>query len=237
MTRSDCYRAPFALLAGALALAGCQSTPPQNTALTQAQQAYSQASSDPVVARYGATHLQNAQEALTLGEASRKQDEPKAIVDHYAYIAQTETGTAGEVAKLRVAAAQASNSARVVTLPDMLFQTGKADLSAMGAQPIQDLATFLKNNPSRSVAISGYTDSTGSPQFNQKLSIARAQVVRDALVSQGVDRSRISIQGYGPSNPIASNSTAEGRQKNRRVDVAFANATDAAQSGSSAVGR
>jgi outer membrane protein OmpA-like peptidoglycan-associated protein len=225
------------LLAGGLVLAGCQSRPPQNPALTQAQQAYARASSDPVVARYGASHLQNAQDSLAIAEASRQDDEPKPIVDHYAYMAQTQTATAGEVAKLRTAAAQASNTARVVTLPDMLFQTGRADLSEMGTQPVQDLATFLRNNPSRTISLSGHTDSTGSPTFNQKLSVARAQAVRDALAAQGVEQIRITIQGLGPSNPIASNSTAEGRQKNRRVDVAFANADETARSGSSAPGR
>jgi outer membrane protein OmpA-like peptidoglycan-associated protein len=189
------------------------------------------------VARYGAAYLQSAQDSLAMGEASRQDDEPKPIVDHYAYMAQTQTATAGEVAKLRTAAAQTSNVARVVTLPDMLFQTGRADLSEMGAQPIQDLATFLKNNPTRTASLSGHTDSTGSPSLNQKLSVARAQTVRDALVAQGVEQVRITIQGLGPSNPVASNSTAEGRQKNRRVDVAFANANETAGSGSSGRGR
>jgi outer membrane protein OmpA-like peptidoglycan-associated protein len=223
----------LALPVGGLALAACSSTPPPSATLTQARQAYATASSDPQVARYGSIHLEDAQDSLAMGEEAWKNAEPKPIVDHYAYMAQVQAATAGEVAKIRIAAIQASNAARVVTLPEMLFQTGKADLNEMGSQPIQDLATFLKNNPNRTATISGYTDSTGSLKTNQKLSLDRAQAVQDALVAQGVERSRITVQGLGPASPVATNATADGRQKNRRVEVAFTPGTETSGMGSS----
>ena len=78
--------------------------------------------------------------------------------------------------------------------------------------------TLLKNNPNMTVTVAGYTDSIGTPEVNRKLSEARARSVQDYLVSHGVDASHVQAVGYGESNPIASNSTDEGRAMNRRVE-------------------
>jgi len=81
------------------------------------------------------------------------------------------------------------------------------------------LVTFLKEYPDRAVLVEGHTDSTGSDATNMKLSNERADSVRSFLVENGIDAKRILARGYGKAYPVASNATAEGRQKNRRVDV------------------
>ena len=82
---------------------------------------------------------------------------------------------------------------------------------------VEELATFLKENPAYKVEIQGYTDNTGSVAYNKKLSENRAKAVYEALINLGVSKDRLSYKGYGPENPIASNDTQEGRIANRRV--------------------
>lgn len=88
------------------------------------------------------------------------------------------------------------------------------------ARPILDeAARSLKDNPDLRVQVQGYTDSVGTDQYNQRLSVRRAQAVKDYLVSKGVASSRLQVKGFGESNPVASNDTAEGRAQNRRVEL------------------
>jgi outer membrane protein OmpA-like peptidoglycan-associated protein len=107
----------------------------------------------------------------------------------------------------------------VVNMGDVLFATGKADLGSDAKIALAKLTGIVLNYPSLKLAIGGYTDSTGSEDFNQKLSQARADAVLSYLVDQGLDSSGLSSQGYGMSNPVADNSTPQGRQKNRRVEI------------------
>jgi len=86
---------------------------------------------------------------------------------------------------------------------------------------IEELATFLKENPGYKVEIQGYTDNTGSESYNKKLSERRAKAVYEALINLGVSQDRLSYKGYGSENPIASNDTQEGRIANRRVVAKF----------------
>jgi outer membrane protein OmpA-like peptidoglycan-associated protein len=107
----------------------------------------------------------------------------------------------------------------VLTLGDVLFDTGKATLKP-GARPaIERLAKFLKDSPERGVVIEGHTDSVGSDELNQELSERRADAVRSALVGQGVPSDRINAVGKGEAFPVASNDSAGGRQQNRRVEI------------------
>jgi len=80
----------------------------------------------------------------------------------------------------------------------------------------------LVQYPETNIQIAGHTDSTGSDDFNQKLSEQRAQVVKNALAGQGVNPARMIAVGYGESKPIADNSTEAGRQMNRRVEITIA---------------
>ncbi len=107
----------------------------------------------------------------------------------------------------------------VLTLGDVLFDLDKADLKAGGMKSVEKLAAFLKEYPERKVLIEGFTDSTGAEDYNQRLSERRAGSVRDALLAQGIDQSRIQIRGYGEAFPVATNNTSAGRQQNRRVEV------------------
>jgi len=107
----------------------------------------------------------------------------------------------------------------VVNMGDVLFATGKADLNTDAKIALAKLSGIVLNYPSLKLAIGGYTDSTGTADFNMKLSQARADSVLDYLVNQGLDTSVLSAQGNGMANPVADNSTSQGRQKNRRVEI------------------
>jgi len=107
----------------------------------------------------------------------------------------------------------------IVNMPDVLFDTGKADLKPSARERLAKVAGILIAYPDIHVEIDGYTDSTGSLEFNERLSQQRADSVRSYLSSQGVNSSAITTQGFGPSQPIASNDTASGRQQNRRVEL------------------
>jgi outer membrane protein OmpA-like peptidoglycan-associated protein len=112
----------------------------------------------------------------------------------------------------------------VLTLGDVLFDTGEATLKAGAATTIDRLAQFMRDYPEHAVRIEGHTDSTGSDETNRSLSERRAQSVRDALLARGLAAERIATLGYGEAQPIAGNDTAAGRQQNRRVEIVVSDA-------------
>ena len=118
---------------------------------------------------------------------------------------------------------QAKNTERgmVLTLGDVLFDTGESTLKAGARYNIERVASFLKNYPDRRLGIEGHTDNTGDDDFNYSLSVQRASSVRSALMERGIDFNRIDVRGFGEQMPVASNSDAVGRQQNRRVDLIF----------------
>lgn len=120
-----------------------------------------------------------------------------------------------------LAALQAKQTDRglVLTLGDVLFETGKAELRPGALRNLYPLVTFLQKYPERRVVIEGHTDSVGSDTYNLDLSQRRAEAVRDFLLQNGVNAAQMSTQGYGKASPIASNGTAAGRQQNRRVEL------------------
>lgn len=113
----------------------------------------------------------------------------------------------------------------VITLGDVLFDSGKAQLKSGGTRNVQKLGDFLKKYPQRKVQIEGFTDSVGNESFNQELSEHRARVVKAALLDMGIGNDRVSTRGYGESLPVASNSTHAGRQLNRRVEIVLSDET------------
>ena len=107
----------------------------------------------------------------------------------------------------------------IVTLHGPQFDFNKATLKPEGKRLVDEAVKVMKDKPDLHVSVEGHTDSIGSVPYNQKLSERRANAVRDYLVSQGIDASRIATRGFGKSKPIASNDTAEGRAENRRVEI------------------
>lgn len=101
----------------------------------------------------------------------------------------------------------------------ILFATNKSELSPAARASLQKFAASLKNSPDTDVTIYGHTDNTGSRAINEKLSKERAEAVANFLVGNGVSRARITTEGLAYDQPVADNSTAEGRAKNRRVEV------------------
>lgn len=102
---------------------------------------------------------------------------------------------------------------------DAGFATGSAQLNPRMYAILESLATGLNQNPAETVQVFGFTDSTGTDAINYPLSENRALTVKNFLVSRGVAAQRISTQGLGPQNPVASNDTAQGRASNRRVEI------------------
>lgn len=119
--------------------------------------------------------------------------------------------------------AKQTDRGMVLTLGDVLFDTGKAQLKPGAMRTLDQLATFMRDNPERTVEIEGYTDSTGSDDLNQGLSERRANSVKSALMDRGIAINRVTARGFGEMNPVASNDTGAGRQRNRRVEVVISN--------------
>jgi outer membrane protein OmpA-like peptidoglycan-associated protein len=107
----------------------------------------------------------------------------------------------------------------VLTLGDVLFDTGRAELNPGATRNLDQLVQFLTAHPERRVEIDGYTDSVGTDSFNLDLSQRRADMVKSVLVSRGIDPARIVTRGYGKEYGVASNAESSGRQLNRRVEV------------------
>ena len=150
------------------------------------------------------------------GEATRAQQQAQAATSQ----AQAATSQVQQLQR-ELAALQAKQTDRglVLTLGDVLFETGKADLRPGALRNLYPLVTFLQKYPERRVLIEGHTDSVGSEAYNLELSERRADAVRDFLLQNGVKAAQLTARGYGKASPVASNDTAEGRQQNRRVEL------------------
>lgn len=107
----------------------------------------------------------------------------------------------------------------VISLSDVLFDVNRATLRSGAEQNVRRIADILRQYPSNQISVEGHTDATGSDAYNQRLSEDRAASVRAALVSGGVEPGRVTSRGFGKAQPVATNATAEGRQRNRRVEV------------------
>ncbi len=108
---------------------------------------------------------------------------------------------------------------RTYTLRDVYFNTDKATLRERSYDALDDLLAAMRTNPDMKVEIAGHTDDRASQSYNKDLSQRRAQAVRDYLLEKGIREKRVRAKGYGESQPVASNDTEQGRQKNRRVEV------------------
>jgi outer membrane protein OmpA-like peptidoglycan-associated protein len=127
--------------------------------------------------------------------------------------------TAAVQAELDALKAKPTDRGLVLTLGDVLFDTGKADLNPGASRNLDQLVQFLTDHPERRVEIDGYTDNVGTDSYNLNLSERRADTVKSVLVDRGIDSSRIVVRGYGKDFGVASNVDSGGRQLNRRVEI------------------
>jgi OOP family OmpA-OmpF porin len=106
---------------------------------------------------------------------------------------------------------------------DLLFDPGKAGLKDDLKISLAKLVQILRVNPKVRLAIEGHTDNTGTDEVNSRLSLDRANNVRQYLVAKGMDQTMITAAGFGSTQPVAPNDTEKNRQKNRRVEVIIKN--------------
>lgn len=129
--------------------------------------------------------------------------------------------------QIEILQARTTERGIVLTLGDVLFATGKSELQPGATANLDRLVAFLGKYSDRTVMIEGYTDNVGEADYNQDLSLRRADAVRSYLTNQGVASPRLTTQGKGESSPVAGNDSAAGRQQNRRVEVIIANGVEA----------
>jgi outer membrane protein OmpA-like peptidoglycan-associated protein len=155
-------------------------------------------------------------------EAANAQSQAEAAKGQAAAAQQQLANAQQQLADLQ---AKKTDRGVVVTLGDVLFDTGQATLKPGANLALTRLATYLSNNPQTKIIIEGHTDSRGSDQYNEALSERRAHAVATELESRGISADQIQTLGRGKAYPVASNDTPEGRQQNRRVEVVFSDAS------------
>jgi len=202
-----------------------------------AQPAYLAAQAARLAEAHAAAKADDARVAAGQGErdkiqlAARTRDVDTATMATNAALGQRDAATeqtARVQAELDQLKAQPTPRGLVLTLGDVLFDTGRAQLNSGSGRKLDQLAQFLTEHPGRRVQIDGFTDSVGTESYNQDLSQRRADAVRSSLISRGIDSSRIGSQGYGKSFPVADNTDSGGRQLNRRVEVVIGDDSGAA---------
>ncbi|HSY07771.1 MAG TPA: OmpA family protein [Steroidobacteraceae bacterium] len=156
------------------------------------------------------------QKARSAAESARNS---AAAAQNEAAAAQTELAHARQ--ELQDLQAKQTERGLVMTLGDVLFDTGQATLKPGADRALDRLSQFLKDSPGTHVIIEGHTDAVGTDDYNLALSQRRAQAVADALSARGVSTVRLETKGLGKSYPVASNDTQAGRQQNRRVEIVF----------------
>lgn len=157
--------------------------------------------------------LESGMEVLRREKQSLEQTKTR-LQDEKSVLSQRLSGALSHVAETK-------NSARgyVVNLPDILFEVNEAVLKPEARQVLAKLAGILLVMPDLRVAIEGHTDSTGGEEYNLELSQHRADAVLGFLSQEGIDASALRAVGHGMARPVADNATAEGRKKNRRVEI------------------
>jgi outer membrane protein OmpA-like peptidoglycan-associated protein len=173
--------------------------------------------------------MMQARDAKTSAEQARNEaqnaqtEAQKSQTD--AQNAQAQTAQAQEESRRLASELQAAQTTRglVLTLGDVLFDTGRAELKPGAERAIGKLASFLTENPERRVEVEGFTDSQGTDDYNMQLSQRRADAVATAIIQRGIVAQRVRARGYGEEFPVAGNENAGSRQQNRRVEVVISN--------------
>lgn len=159
-----------------------------------------------------------ANRALAAAERARNEAQ-----NAQSQMAQAQAESERLAAQLEEMEANQTSRGIVLTLDDVLFDTGKSALKPGSQRVLDRLVAFLEENPERSVQVEGFTDSQGTDEFNQRLSQERADAVAMAIIQRGVEADRVRALGYGEEFPVASNASAGSRQLNRRVEVIVSN--------------
>lgn len=218
-------------------------------ATATAEAAKTQAQSDAVDAQTAKAHAESETARAQADAAQAKADSDKALTDIQTSSANALSAAQADAEQSRLAAQQAQltaqqaendkaamrtrlseqlntiletrDSARglIVSMSDVLFDTGKYSLKAGAREKLAKVAGILLAYPGLNIAVGGYTDNVGGDAMNQKLSENRASSVRDYLVRQGVAMNSVTARGYGNSLAVATNDSAAGRQQNRRVEL------------------
>jgi len=198
----------------------------------QAEQAAQQAAQDRAAAQQQLAQAEQArQNAIQQQQALAQQAEQARLQAQQANQARLQTEQQAEQQRQRLltqlnSVLQTRDSARglIVNMSDVLFDLNKATLRSGAQLRLAKVAGIILAYPDLKLEIDGFTDNTGTPQYNQTLSDKRAESVKNFLVSQGVGADAVTTKGYGESNPVASNGTAAGRQQNRRVELVVSGA-------------
>lgn len=201
-------------------------------------------------AQTGEAHVNQARakEEVAKGEAERNRVllEARTTEAEHAAAAAKEQAAEADAARQQALSAQAqlaelqakqTDRGMVLTLGDVLFDTGRATLKPGADSVMERVAMFMQKNPDTKVVIEGHTDSRGSDEYNHELSKDRAAAVQDALASRGIERNRVEAVGKGEGFPVASNDTSAGRQENRRVEIVFSDQEGHFASGANAAYR
>lgn len=170
-----------------------------------------------------AEHSQQAENERRVEQLHKEHERLRQTLQQARLLKISQDGQWFEDELISLAAAE-TDRGLVMTLGDVLFKPGSAELSISAHQRLLKLAHFLHLNPARRVRIEGYTDSSGSSAENLALSHSRAQVVASFLEELGVEPGRMETVGYGEAFRVSENASARGRALNRRVEIVFSDA-------------
>ena len=164
-----------------------------------------------------------AERARAAAEQSRSLAEQRLAAAQAAQQQASAANSRASTLAAQLAELQAKQTDRgmVLTLGDVLFDTARTTLKPGALRTVDQLARFLETNPEQKILIEGHTDSVGDDAYNRELSLRRAEAVQRALTDRRISADRMEVNGLGEGYPVASNNSAEGRQRNRRIEVIF----------------
>lgn len=235
------------LLALSIGLTACANQP--NTALEQARENVAQLQNSPEALKLAPLETKDAVNMLNTADKAYREGKKEDNVNQLAYLTSQRAELAKHTIALKNSEKELKNKAgeraqaildareteikllqdklnakqtergSLVTFGDVLFDLDKSELKPAAHKNIRQLAEFLRDNPTRKVLIEGFTDSTGSADYNLQLSERRAEAVKRALIREGVNSNNLNTIGFGKEYPVADNNTSASRSMNRRVEV------------------
>lgn len=194
----------------------------RNNALTREAEAHRQA----LEQQQEEMQRKQLQQQQALAQERQRLEEAQRAARAASGAAETQSGRVAQLQKeLQELKAHKTPTGMVITLGNVLFDSGKATLKPGAERNLDRLTRFLERHPERKLRVEGFTDNKGNAETNQDLSRQRAEAVRDKLTQRGIAADRIAAVGYGSAFPQASNRTAAGRQQNRRVEIVISDET------------